>query len=66
MSLTLDGGAGNDALTGGAGSDTLTGGLGHDVMTGGGGADTFRFTALTDSTCVPPLRNAASYTGAAW
>jgi Ca2+-binding RTX toxin-like protein len=37
--LTLDGGAGNDALTGGSGNDVLLGGAGNDVVDGGRGAD---------------------------
>jgi Ca2+-binding RTX toxin-like protein len=50
ISLTVDGGAGNDSLTGGDGNDTLlggdgndllVGGRGNDVMVGGSGDDTF-------------------------
>jgi len=37
--LTLDGGAGNDALFGGAGDDILIGGDGHDLLVGGPGND---------------------------
>ena len=37
--LTLDGGAGNDAITGGDGDDTILGGDGDDVLTGGPGKD---------------------------
>ena len=40
ISLTLDGGAGNDTITGGDGDDTLLGGDGNDVVTGGRGNDT--------------------------
>ncbi len=36
---TLDGGAGNDAVTGGAGPDTITGGVGNDTLAGGDGTD---------------------------
>src|SRR5438876_12393839 len=38
--LTLDGGAGNDAINGGDGNDTLLGGSGNDAIDGNGGADT--------------------------
>jgi Ca2+-binding RTX toxin-like protein len=50
ISLTVDGGAGNDQITGGDGNDrllggdgndTITGGRGNDVMIGGAGNDTF-------------------------
>jgi Ca2+-binding RTX toxin-like protein len=37
--LTLDGGAGNDALFGGDGNDTITGGAGSDVLDGQTGND---------------------------
>ena len=37
--LTLDGGAGNDAINGGDGNDTLRGGSGNDVIDGNRGAD---------------------------
>ena len=40
ISLTLDGGAGNDTITGGDGNDTLIGGDGNDLMNGGRGNDT--------------------------
>ncbi len=40
ISLTVDGGAGNDKITGGDGNDTLTGGDGNDTLIGGRGADT--------------------------
>ncbi len=51
-SVTITGGAGNDALTGnaskdtivgGIGDDSITGGLGADVLTGGLGLDTYVF-----------------------
>jgi Ca2+-binding RTX toxin-like protein len=41
ISLTLNGGAGNDILIGGAGNDTLIGGQGNDTAFGGAGDDTF-------------------------
>jgi Ca2+-binding RTX toxin-like protein len=50
ISLTVDGGAGNDTITGGDGNDrliggdgndTIIGGRGSDVMLGGAGNDTF-------------------------
>jgi Ca2+-binding RTX toxin-like protein len=40
ISLTVDGGDGNDTITGGDGSDTLLGGNGNDVIIGGRGNDT--------------------------
>jgi Ca2+-binding RTX toxin-like protein len=40
MSLTLNGGDGNDALVGGGGNDVLDGGAGFDVLLGGPGLDT--------------------------
>jgi hypothetical protein len=52
--VSITGGAGDDALTGNASIDTIIGGLGadtitasagNDVITGGAGADTFQFTA---------------------
>jgi Ca2+-binding RTX toxin-like protein len=39
ISLTLDGGAGNDTITGGDGADQLIGGAGNDVIIGGRGND---------------------------
>ena len=39
VSLTVDGGDGNDRLVGSAGDDTLLGGAGDDVLNGGPGAD---------------------------
>ena len=39
VSLTADGGDGNDVLLGGAGNDTLLGGAGDDVLNGGPGVD---------------------------
>jgi Ca2+-binding RTX toxin-like protein len=40
VSLTIDGGDGNDRLQGGDGDDTLLGGAGDDVLVGGPGNDT--------------------------
>ena len=40
ISLTVDGGAGNDLITGGDGNDTLLGGDGNDTIIGGRGNDT--------------------------
>ncbi len=40
ISLTLDGGDGNDTITGGDGADQLIGGAGNDLVTGGRGNDT--------------------------
>ncbi|HEY2248001.1 MAG TPA: calcium-binding protein [Bradyrhizobium sp.] len=39
IGLTIDAGAGNDALIGSAGADTLLGGDGNDTVTGGQGND---------------------------
>jgi Ca2+-binding RTX toxin-like protein len=39
ISLTVDGGAGNDKITGGDGNDTLIGGDGNDTLIGGRGSD---------------------------
>lgn len=39
ISLTLDGGAGNDRITGGDGNDLLIGGSGDDLVNGGRGND---------------------------
>ena len=39
ISLTVDGGAGNDTITGGDGNDILSGGDGNDVIEGGRGND---------------------------
>jgi len=39
ISLTVDGGAGNDSLTGGDGNDRLIGGDGNDLIVGGRGND---------------------------
>ncbi len=66
ISVTLDGGEGNDTLTGGTGNDqllgregddVLTGGLGNDELVGGTGADRLVETAnvnftLTNSSLV--------------
>jgi Ca2+-binding RTX toxin-like protein len=40
ISLTLDGGDGNDTITGGDGADQLIGGAGNDTVIGGRGNDT--------------------------
>ena len=40
ISLTVDGGTGNDTITGGDGNDTLLGGDGNDTIIGGRGNDT--------------------------
>ena len=39
ISITVNGGAGNDTLLGGNGADTLNGGEGNDFVDGNGGAD---------------------------
>ena len=51
ISLTVDGGAGNDRITGGDGNDRLTGGDGNDVVNGGRGNDTV-FLGAGDDTFV--------------
>ena len=40
ITVTVDGGAGNDTITGGDGADRLLGGDGNDLITGGRGNDT--------------------------
>jgi Ca2+-binding RTX toxin-like protein len=47
--LTLDGGAGNDAINGGDGNDTLRGGSENDAIDGNGGIDTALMGAGDDS-----------------
>ncbi len=47
--LTLDGGAGNDAINGGDGNDTLRGGSENDAIDGNGGADVALMGAGDDS-----------------
>src|SRR5215204_4348036 len=49
ISLTIDGGAGNDTITGGDGNDTLLGGDGNDIITGGRGNDVARLGAGDDT-----------------
>ena len=49
ISLTVDGGAGNDTITGGDGNDTLIGGDGNDLLIGGRGNDTMLGGAGDDS-----------------
>lgn len=48
---TLLGFGGHDTLLGSGGNDTLTGGVGRDILNGGTfDADTFRYTAIGEST----------------
>lgn len=47
---TLDGGAGDDAITGGSGADRIIGGAGADRLRGGGGDDAFVFLWMTGGT----------------
>ena len=49
ISLTLDGGDGNDTITGGDGADTLIGGNGNDVVAGGRGNDVASLGAGDDT-----------------
>jgi Ca2+-binding RTX toxin-like protein len=49
ISLTIDGGAGNDTITGGDGNDTLLGGDGNDTITGGRGNDVALLGAGNDT-----------------
>jgi Ca2+-binding RTX toxin-like protein len=49
ISLTLDGGAGNDRIAGGAGIETLLGGDGDDSLDGNGGNDLARLGAGDDT-----------------
>jgi len=59
LTLTIDGGVGNDVIwgsdgderiLGGAGNDSLFGGTGDDTLVGGGGADSFEFTRSSTQT----------------
>ena len=47
--VTVDGGAGDDAITGGGGNDRISGGDGDDSLEGGGGNDTSDGGAGSDS-----------------
>ena len=49
ISLTVDGGAGNDTIIGGDGNDMLIGGDGNDVIDGGRGNDTALLGAGDDT-----------------
>jgi Ca2+-binding RTX toxin-like protein len=49
ISLTVDGGDGNDTITGGDGNDTLIGGGGNDVIIGGRGSDVVLMGAGDDT-----------------
>jgi Ca2+-binding RTX toxin-like protein len=49
ISLTLDGGDGNDAITGGDGADTLIGGNGNDTVIGARGNDVASLGAGDDT-----------------
>ncbi len=49
ISLTLDGGDGNDTITGGDGADQLIGGNGNDVVAGGRGNDVASLGAGNDT-----------------
>lgn len=55
VSVTLNGGTGNDTLRGGSGDDTLNGGSGLNQLTGGDGTDTLHIDVqshveITDAT----------------
>src|SRR5262245_27056457 len=49
ISLTIDGGAGNDTITGGDGADRLIGGTGDDLVKGGRGNDIAQLDAGNDT-----------------
>ena len=49
ISLTIDGGTGNDSITGGDGNDMLIGGDGNDLIVGGRGSDTALMGAGDDT-----------------
>jgi Ca2+-binding RTX toxin-like protein len=49
ISLTVDGGAGNDTITGGDGNDLLIGGDGNDTINGGRGNDIVHMGAGDDT-----------------
>ncbi len=55
ISLTVDGGTGNDTITGGDGNDMLIGGDGNDTIIGGRGSDTWpRAAPATTRSCGTP------------
>jgi len=58
--LTLDGGAGEDALLGGLGNDTLNGGAGVDFLNGGPGADQISCGGAGDTIVPDPLDTIAA------
>ena len=49
ISLSVDGGDGNDTITGGDGNDRLSGGDGNDIITGGRGSDAIILGAGDDT-----------------
>ena len=58
--LTLDGGAGNDAINGGDGNESLRGGSENDAIDGNGGADTGLMGAGDDTFAGIPATAATS------
>ena len=54
ISLTVDGGAGNDNITGGDGNDVLIGGDGNDMLIGGRGNDVLSGATATTRSCGTP------------
>ena len=66
ISLTLDGGDGNDTITGGDGADTLIGGDGNDVVTGGRGNDVASLGAGDDTFVWNPGDGSDTVEGGSW
>src|SRR5204862_462508 len=65
ISLSVDGGTGNDRITGGDGNDRLTGGDGNDVINGGRGNDTVFLGAGSDAATVAGDANGIDVVGLA-
>jgi Ca2+-binding RTX toxin-like protein len=60
ISQTIDGGAGNDAITAGAGNDVITGGAGIDTINGGAGNDNINGGAGNDRVVISADANLTS------
>jgi len=60
VSQTIDGGAGNDAITAGSGNDVITAGAGDDTVTGSGGNDSIDLGAGDDRMVI---NNATAWNG---
>jgi len=60
ISQTIDGGAGNDAITAGGGNDVITGGAGIDTIDGGAGNDNINGGAGNDRVVISADANLTS------